>query len=106
MTKDELVAAVYDELSSRKRLVGKARVHRVIERTMKAWPAAVLYQCDEAQAQVVGKYLARSIERQERQEYGMGFFAAIILSALISEIIKRLLAHWLSNRAGMMEAIQ
>lgn len=106
MNRDEIIDSVYAELSGRKRLAGKARTRRIIERTLKAWPAAVLCQCDEPQAQVVGKYLARSIERQERQEYGMGFFMAVILSALISEIIKRLLAHWMSNRVGMMEAIQ
>lgn len=106
MTQDDLIASVYDELSARKNLAGKARVRRIIARSIKAWPAPVLMQCDDAQTEVVGKYFARSMERQERAEYGMGFFASIILAAIISEIVKVLIRRWLENRTEMMEALR
>jgi hypothetical protein len=54
---------------------------------------------------VVGQHLAKSIERQERAEYGMGFIASIILAAIISEIVKILLRRWLENRVEMLEAL-
>lgn len=106
MTRDELVTDVWASLSATKHLAGRRRVERIIGRTLKAWPLPVLAQCDAQQTEVVGKYLARTIERQERAEYGMGFFTALLLSAIVSEIVKRLVARWLENRTGMMEAMQ
>jgi hypothetical protein len=35
----------------------------------------------------------------------MGFFASIILAAIISEIVKILIRRWLENRVEMLEAL-
>jgi len=106
VTREELYADVWAALPARKHLLGKRRAVRIIDKALARWPTQVLLQCDQQQADVVGKYMCRGLVREMRQEVGMGFFAAIILSALISEIIKRLLAHWLSNRAAMLEAMR
>ena len=56
-------------------------------------------------ADVVMHEIARSIERSERQNYGMGIILTLVLSALLSEIVKAVLRWWLqsaSNRALML----
>jgi UbiD family decarboxylase len=105
MTREELVADVWDSLPVRKHLIGRERVGRIVERALKEWPIPVLYQCDAGQTQIVAKHFARRLERQER-EYGMGFLASIILAAIISEIVKKIVQRWLDNRGEMLEAMQ
>lgn len=105
MTRDDLIDDVWRSLPMRKRLLGRARVARITERALREWPVPVLQQCDDGQTAVVGKYLARSLERQER-EYGMGFVASIILAAVIGEIVKLLIQRWLASRESMMEAVR
>lgn len=104
MSRLELLAAVWDELPKTRYLLGRRRVDRLTARCLKKWPVPVLQQCDEAETNVVGEHLARSVERQERAEYGVGFFASIILAAIISEIVKILVRRWLENRTEMLEA--
>jgi UbiD family decarboxylase len=105
MTREELTADVWDSLPMRKHLIGRERVGRIVERALKEWPIPVLYQCDAGQTQIVAKHFARRLERQER-EYGMGFLASIILAAIISEIVKKIVQRWLDNRGEMLEAMQ
>jgi UbiD family decarboxylase len=105
MTRDELIAEVWESLPMRKHLLGRERVGRIVERALKQWPIPVLYQCDAGQTQIVAKHFARRLERQER-EYGMGFLASIILAAIISEIVKKIVQRWLENRTEMLEAMQ
>jgi len=106
MTRDALIAAVWDELPKSRYLLGRRRVDRLTARCLKKWPVPVLYQCDAQQTVVVGEHLAKGVERQERAEYGMGFFASIILAAIVSEIVKILVRRWLENRTEMLEALQ
>lgn len=103
MTLEELHESVWNDLPATKRLAGRRRVARIVDRALKKWPVAVLRQCDEKQAEIVGVHLARSIKREEQNEVGMGFIAAIILGTLISEIIKQLLKKWLANHEEMTE---
>jgi hypothetical protein len=105
MTRQELINAVWDELPAKRYLLGRKRGERIIARAIRKWPVPVLYQCDPQQTAVVGQHLAKSIERQERAEYGMGFLASIILAAIISEIVKILIRRWLENRVEMLEAL-
>jgi hypothetical protein len=105
MTRQQLIDAVWDELPAKRYLLGRKRGERLIERAIKRWPVPVLYQCDAQQTAVVGEHLARSLERQERAEYGMGFLTSIILAAIISEIVKILIRRWLENRVEMLEAL-
>lgn len=106
MTRDDLERYVWEQLPARKYLAGRERVNRLLHRTLRNWPVPVMRQCDEAEGQVVGKYLARTIERQERAECGMGFFAAVILSALIGEIIKILLRKWFESTDARLAIVE
>jgi hypothetical protein len=103
MTLEELHESVWNDLPLTKRVAGRFRVARIINRALKKWPVAVLRQCDEKQAEVVGVHLARSIKREEHNEVGMGFIAVIILGTLISEIIKQLLKKWWASHEEMTE---
>ena len=103
MNRDAITQYVWDELPARKFLAGRARVNRLVERTLRDWPIGVLRQCDDGEAQVVATYLARSIERRERAEVGMGFFAMVILSAIVSEIVKIILRRWMESSEGRLE---
>lgn len=103
MTLEELHESVWNDLPLIKRVAGRARVARMINRALKKWPVAVLRQCDEQEAEVVGVHLARSIKREEHNEVGMGFILAMVLGTLISEIIKQLLKKWWANHEEMTE---
>ena len=103
MTLSELHESVWNDLPLTKRVAGRARVSRLINRALKKWPVAVLRQCDEKEAEVVGVHLARSIKREEHNEVGMGFILAMVLGTLISEIIKQLLKKWWANHGEMTE---
>lgn len=100
MTRDELHETIWNDLSARKHLVGRRRVGRIVDRSLKQFPVAVMAQCDRGEAEVVGSYMARSITKQE---VGMGFFAAMVLGTIVSEIIKLLIAKWWKNREELTE---
>lgn len=102
MNRQELEQHIWNNLPARKHLAGRERVNRIVARTLNDWPIGVLRQCDDGEAHVVAKYLARGIERRERAEYGMGFFAMIFLSAIVSEIVKIILRKWLESSEGRL----
>ena len=106
MTRDDLERYVWEQLPARKYLAGRERVNRLLHRTLRNWPVPVMRQCDEAEGDVVGKYMARSIERQERAEYGMGFFASIVLAAIISEIVKILIRRWFESSEARLAIVE
>lgn len=102
MTRDAITQYVWEQLPARKFLAGRERVNRIVARTLSEWPIGVLRQCDAGEAQVVATHLARGIERRERAEYGMGFFAMVFLSAIVSEIVKIILRKWLESSEGRL----
>lgn len=102
MNRQELEQHVWDTLPARKFFAGRERVNRIVSRTLNEWPVGVLRQCDAGEAQVVATHLARGIERRERAEYGMGFFAMVFLSAIVSEIVKIILRKWLESSEGRL----
>ena len=106
MSRDALEQYVWDRLPVSKYAAGRARVSRVVRRTLREWPIGVLRQCSDAECQIIGKHLARSIERQERAEYGLGFFGLIILSAIVSEIVKILIRRWLESSEAQLEMVE
>ena len=110
MTIHDLESYVWDRLPSmRKTLAGRRIVGRVVRRAVRTWPVPVLEQCDAGETEVVGVHLARSIERNMRHEVGMGIILTLVLSALISEVVKILVRWWLErkeNRADMMTLVR
>lgn len=105
MTRHELTDMVYDRLPWRLRLAGRDVVGLVVDDAVRLWPVPVLRQCDSGEAEVVGTFLARSLKRRQRN-YGTGILLTLILSAVISEVVKLLIRWWLErreNREAMME---
>jgi hypothetical protein len=105
MTRHELADCVYSELPWRLRLAGRDVVGRVVEDAVRLWPVPVLRHCDVGESEVVGRFLSRSLRRRS-QHYGTGIILTLLLSAVISEVVKILLRWWLErreNRAAMLE---
>jgi hypothetical protein len=110
MTIHELESYVWERLPKLQRtLAGRYIAGRVVRRAVKTWPVPVLEQCNAGEAEVVGVHLARSLERQARQEFGMGILLTLVLSALISEVVKILVRWWLErqeNQADMRTLVR
>ena len=87
----------------RRTLAGRRVVDLVVRKAVAGWPwpVPVMRQCDAAEAVVVGRYMALSIERAVRHEVGIGILLSLVLSAVISEVIKMLLRRWFSNPGEM-----
>lgn len=102
MSLEDLDAYVWGSLGMRKHVAGRALVSRLTRRCVRRWPGQTMLQANAGNQQRIIREIARSVERSERQNYGMGVILTLILSALLSEIVKALLAWWLksaSNRA-------
>lgn len=99
MTLDEMRTHVWDRLPSVQRtLAGRRIVGRIVTRAISHWPIHVLEQCDAAESAVVGRHMAKNLERQARQEYGMGIILTLVLGALVQEVVKILIRWWLESR--------
>jgi hypothetical protein len=85
----------------RRTLAGRRVVDLVVRKAVAGWPVPVMRQCDAAEAVVVGRYMALSIERAVRHEVGIGILLSLVLSAVISEVIKMLLRRWFANPGEM-----
>lgn len=108
MTRHELADIVYGRLPWRLRLASRDVVARVVEDAVRLWPVPVLQQCDAGETEVVGTFLARSLRRRQHN-YGTGILLTIILSAVISEVVKILIRWWLENRQNretMMQLVE
>jgi len=105
MTITELEQYAWDRVPTLQRTIaGRRIVGRIVRRAVASWPIPVLQQCDAAESAVVGTHMARSIERQVRNEYGMGIILTLVLGALVQEVVKILIRWWLEkqeNQAAM-----
>jgi len=101
MNLQQLTDHVWNRLTLQKHVAGRRLVDRITRRAIRQWPVAVLAQCDDAQAQVVGTYYTRTITRQARQEYGIGIILSLVLGALVQEIVKLLIQWWMDHRGEM-----
>lgn len=105
MTLTDLQSHVWDRLPTVPRTLGGRRIaNRIVARAVARWPIPVLEQCDAGETAIVGKHMAKSLERQARQEYGMGILLTLVLSALVQEVVKILIRWWLErdeNRNAM-----
>lgn len=102
MTRDELDAYVWSQLSVRKHAAGRRVVGRIVADAVRDWPSAAMARSDHGEVQAFGSIYAKSLAR--RGNYGMGIILTLVLSALISEVVKTLIRWWLEsrdNRAAM-----
>lgn len=105
MSLEDLDAYVWQQLSPRRYAAGRQLVARLTRRVVRKWPHLVMSQTRPESYGIVTDEIARSIERSERQNYGMGIILTLVLSALLSEIVKAVLRWWLqsaSNRALLL----
>jgi hypothetical protein len=104
MTIQDLESHVWERLPRLQRtLAGRYIVGRVVRRAVRTWPVPVLEQCNAGEAEVVGVHLARSLERQARQEFGVGILLTLVLSAVISEVVKILVRWWLERQENQAD---
>lgn len=105
MTITELEQYAWDRVPTVQRTIaGRRIVGRIVRRAVASWPVPVLQQCDAAECDVVGHHMAKAIERQVRQQYGMGIILTLVLGALVQEVVKILIRWWLErqeNQAAM-----
>jgi len=103
VTRDELDAYVWSQLSVRKHAAGRRVVSRIVADAVRDWPSAAMARSDHGEVQAFGSIYAKSLARRQ-QQYGMGIILTLVLSALISEVVKTLIRWWLEsrdNRAAM-----
>ena len=99
MTITELEQYAWDRVPTVQRTIaGRRIVGRIVRRAVASWPVPVLQQCDAGEAAVVGHHMAKSIERQVRQQYGMGIILTLVLGALVQEVVKILIRWWLERQ--------
>lgn len=89
----ELQQHVYSQLSLRKHLAGRAVCDRIIRRAVRTLPAGVMCQSRPREMQRLAQQTVSDIVRHEHS-IGCGIILTLILSALIGEIVKLLIAWW------------
>lgn len=102
MSLDDLSEEVWQQLSARKHLAGRVVVRRIVGRVVRKWPHAIFQHSSQEGQEIVMRELSRSVDRMERHNVQMGVLLTLILSALVSEIVKAIFAWWrksASNRA-------
>ena len=100
MSVEDLEAYVWSDLPAMKWLAGRRLVARLTRRCAKRFPSTVMAQASaEGQGRIMDE-IHKSVERTERANYQMGVILTLILSALLSEIIKALFRWWLNSASN------
>jgi len=95
MSYSELQEHVWSKLSLRKRLAGRAACDRILRRAVRVLPIGMMSRSNNPEQDHLMQHVAADIVRhEEHNRVTMGIFLTIILSALVSEIVKLLLAWW------------
>lgn len=102
MTRDELDAYVWSQLSVRKHAAGRRVVSRIVADAVRDWPSAAMARSDHGEVQAFGSIYAKSLAR--RGNYGMGIILTLVLGALVQEVVKILIRWWL-ERSEHQEAM-
>lgn len=97
MTRDELDDYVWSRLSVRKHAAGRRVVSRIVADAVRDWPAAALARSDYGEVHAFGGIYAKGLARRQ-QQYGMGIILTLVLSAVISEVVKVLIRWWMESR--------
>lgn len=98
MSYSELQEHIWSQLSLRKRLAGRAACDRILRRAVRVLPTGMMSQSNPTEQNRLMKQTAADIVRHERHNnVTMGIFLTIILSALVSEVVKLLIAWWRSR---------
>ena len=83
MSLEDLDAYVWSQLSPRRYAAGRPLVARLTRRVVRKFPHLVMSQTKPESYGMVMHEIARSIERSERQNYGMGIIQFILCLELV-----------------------
>ena len=100
MSVEDLEAYVWSDLPAMKYLAGRRRVARLTRRCAKRFPSGVMAEASPSGQAMIMDEIHKSVERTERANYQMGVILALILSALLSEIIKALFRWWVNSASN------
>jgi hypothetical protein len=94
--------SIWSGLSARKHLAGRKRVAWMVAQAVEIWPAD---EFRESEIPSVEEYLRETILYRMKSEPRYGFIWTILLSALLSQVI-RLIIEWWLNKAENRVAIR
>lgn len=89
MSRTALEQHVWDKLSPRKFAAGRVRVSRITKRVIRRWN----YTPD-------AESIASNVDLDERHDTKMGILLSFVLSALVSEIVRLIVAWWRDSHAN------
>ena len=98
MSYSELQEHIWSQLSLRKRLAGRAACDRILRRAVRVLPTGMMSQSNPTEQNRLMRQTQADIVRHERHNnVTMGILLTIILSALVSEVVKLLISWWRSR---------
>ena len=100
MSVEDLEAYVWSDLPAMKYLAGRRLVARLTRRCAKRFPSGVMAEASPNGQAMIMDEIHKSVERTERANYQMGVILTLMLSALLSEIIKALFRWWLNSASN------
>lgn len=102
MTIEELQDHIWQDIGVRKHVAGRRIVDRIVRDAVVDFPGYAMARCDRGETEVLGRLWSKSFARRHQQEYGMGIILTIVLSAIISEVVKALIRWWLESRENRL----
>jgi hypothetical protein len=106
MSLEDLQDHVWSRLSVRRHVAGKAVVDRLVRRVVRRWPALLMDESTIGNQAIVMEGMTLSVERGERANVQMGVFLTLIISTLITEIVKAVWAWWRSSASNRVQLAQ
>ena len=106
MSLEDLESHVWSRLSLRRHFAGRAVVDRLVRRIVRRWPAVLMDDSSVENQGIVMQGMALSVERGERANVQMGVLLTLILTALITEIVKAIWAWWRSSASNRVQLAQ
>ena len=97
---NELENYIWHGLPATKYIAGRRVVRRIVKRAAERFPSEIMASISMQGRARLLEQMADNVEREERQQYGMGIILTLVLSALISEIVKALWAWWTASKSN------
>ena len=97
---NELDNYIWHSLPATKYIAGRRVVRRIAKRAAERFPSEIMASISMQGRARLLEQMADNVEREERQQYGMGIILTLVLSALISEIVKALWAWWTASKSN------
>jgi hypothetical protein len=97
--RENIVEDVWQRLPATKSLLGRARVRKLTESAVRAWP---MYQLGECQSEDEREQLVKDYARKlARQEYGS--IMVILMIGLVTALVRVILEWWLLSSSDRVK---